>query len=68
MNDPWEGVVIINHDATHIAEQGEVPDTITMRPEDWVGTEDVIEFLRISEELNKSSANSQFLIKNVLTL
>jgi hypothetical protein len=50
--------------AERIAAQfGQKPGLIVLQPEDWVGTEDVQEFLRISEEMKDSARNARFLIR-----
>ena len=42
---------------------GEKPQIIIMRPEDWVGTEDVQEFLRVSENMRDSAKDAKMLIR-----
>ncbi len=50
--------------AERIAAQfGKKPELIVLQPDEWVGTEDVQEFLRISEEMKDSAKDARLLIR-----
>ncbi len=50
--------------AVRIAAQfGEEPQFITLAPEDWVGTEDIMEFLRVSEEMKDSAKDARLILR-----
>jgi hypothetical protein len=46
-----------------VAQFGEKPQVITLGPDDWVGTDDVLEFLRISEEMKDSAKHAQLVFR-----
>jgi len=45
------------------AQYGQKPELIVLQPDEWVGTEDVQEFLRISEEMKDSARDARLLIR-----
>jgi hypothetical protein len=54
--------------AAEIAERiaahfGQKPQLITLKPDDWVGTREVQDFLRVSEEMRDSARNACWLIR-----
>ena len=45
------------------AQYDQKPGLIVLKPDEWVGTEEVQEFLRISAEMKKSAKDARLLIR-----